>query len=254
MQSPSQIFQSQKWLSRGAATTLAGAFIGIFVPSQVVCAQTQPAQNAQQAFLQAASPAPAVAAGAKKSGVVRIGVVAPKAALGSGANAFDVSQSLQNALVRYLSGPSAEITPIMAMLPQQIEAEVKDKNCDFVLYTGLTQKQGKMGLFKAAASMASMVPMVGMAAGAAGAMAGMAGGSALGGIANATNGLKAKSDIAFDYKLTATGTNATIIAETLNAKVKTDGEDVVSPLIERAATTILAKLAAKPEVTNPSPK
>jgi hypothetical protein len=180
--------------------------------------------------------------------------VAPKAALGSGTNGLDISQSLQNALVRYLSGPNAEITPIVAMLPQQIEAEIKDKNCDFVLYTGITQKRGSMGLLRTAASMASMVPMVGMATGAAGAIAGMAGGSALGGVAQATSGLKAKSDIAFDYKLNAAGSNATVLAETLNAKVKADGEDVISPLIERAATAILAKIASKPEATNTKSK
>jgi hypothetical protein len=209
-------------------------------------------QNAQQqAFLQAANPAPTPAtAGAKKNGVLRVGVVAPKAAMGSGTSGLEISQSLQNTLIRYLSGPNAEITPIMAMLPQQIEAEIKEKNCDFVLYTGLTQKRGGMGFLQTAASMANMVPMVGMATGAAGAIAGMAGGSALGGIAQATSGLKAKTNIAFDYKLNAAGSNTTVLAETLNAKVKTDGDDAISPLIERAATAILAKISSKPEATN----
>jgi hypothetical protein len=261
MQNQSRIF---KTLRNSGCVAVATALIGTLVPTKVIGGQTQVSteqkqastapQNAQRAFLEAANPAPTpMAMGDKKSRTVRVGVVAPKAALGSGTNGLDISQSIQNALVRYLSGPNAEITPIVAMLPQQIEAEIKDKNCDFVLYTGVTQKRGGMGLLRTAASMASMVPMVGMAAGAAGAIAGMAGGSALGGIAQASS-LKAKSDIVFDYKLNAAAGNTTVLAETLNAKVKADGEDAISPLIARAATAILAKIASKPEATNRASK
>ncbi len=107
----------------------------------------------------------------KKAGTIRIGVVAPKAQMGgTGPGANNVADSLQTLIVLYLSGPMLEVTPIAAMLPQQIEAEIQQKECDYVLYSAISQKlnSGGLGLLKKAMPVASMIPMVGIAGGLAG--------------------------------------------------------------------------------------
>ena len=110
------------------------------------------------------SPQPTVAVGPKKPGVVRIGVMQPKAQMGGGAN---VAEPLRSIIVQYLSGPMVEIAPITAMLGQQIQMEARQKECDYVLSSSISQKAGG-GLLRKAMPMASMIPMVGLAGGLAG--------------------------------------------------------------------------------------
>ena len=80
-----------------------------------------------------------------------------------------------------------------------------------------------------------MVGIAGIAA-TAGAAAGSANGSA-------ANTIRAKGDITFDYRLTIPGNATPVIANTLKAKATKDEQDVISPLVEQAATAILNEIA-----------
>ncbi|HWW74883.1 MAG TPA: hypothetical protein VNZ44_05760, partial [Pyrinomonadaceae bacterium] len=71
---------------------------------------------------------PAVELGAKKAGVVRLGIAAVKAgSVGEGMSAADLSAAVQNTLAEYLKSPSVELVRLEAKLPSQVEAEAKQK-------------------------------------------------------------------------------------------------------------------------------
>jgi hypothetical protein len=209
---------------------------------------TQATAVQAQALLQGAqnqAGAPAVSAvGPKKPGIIRIGVTEPKAQMGQGNSGANVAEPIRAMVAQYLNGPALEILPLSAMLPSQIDAEAKVKDCDFVVYSGISQKMssGGLGMLKKVAPMASMIPMVGMAGGMTGAMAGAMAGSAVSGMAGVASTVKARSEITFEYRLMASGNASPVLANAIKVKAKEDGEDVISPLVEQAATDILAQV------------
>lgn len=206
---------------------------------------------AQPASQLAATPSSATgvtpAMNQKKPATLRIGVTEPKAQMGQGNSGANTAGPLQAMLIHYLNGPGFDVVPITAMLPIQIEGEAAQKECDYVLYSSITQKMnsGSAGLLHKAMPMMSLIPMVGPLAGMAGVMAGSAAGVAVSGAAGLSSNIKAKSEVSFDYKVTAPGNATPVISNNSKAKAKEDGEDIVSPLIEQAAGVILTVLSQK---------
>lgn len=182
----------------------------------------------------------------KKSGVYRVGILMPKAQMTQSASAADAAVALQASLVAYLKGPAVDIVPLEARIPAQIEAEIKEKQIDYVLYASLTQKKGGGGfgsLMKVVAPIAMIASPVGMLGGLGGMVAAGAAGAAIQGVAGS---IKAKDEITLEYKLAAPGKEAEPrLTSTIKAKAKKDGEDVLSPLIEQAATAIVTDLTKK---------
>jgi hypothetical protein len=194
-------------------------------------------------------PTNAPAQAAKKPGVMRIGVVSPNVQFGQVATPANASQSMFSLFAKYLAGPNLEVVPLVAQLPIQADAEAAQKDCAFVLYSTLTAQQksssGFGGFLKGASQMANMVPMIGVAHGAGGAIAGAAAGTVLSGAGGMASSVKAKSEVALDYKLFATGNATPVLADTPKAKAKSDGDDVITPLVVQASTAILADVLKK---------
>ncbi len=133
-----------------------------------------------------------------------------------------------------------DIVPIDARLQSQIDAEAKDKQCDFILYSSLTQKHGGGGLgslMKGGSSLMSMVPMVGMAGGMAGMIAGQTASVAAGAVLSGS--VKAKDEVSFEYRLLPLGTAQPLIAKSERAKAKSNGDDVITPMVQHAAEAVL---------------
>ena len=200
------------------------------------------------------APTPAVApqtvaaptAEPKREGVARIGLVVPKtpAVAGNPAAGVDVSASVRDSFTSYLSGPTVETLLLEARTPAQINVEAQQKGCDFVLYVSVTQKK-KTSLFGnfiriAAPAIATPAPVSGEPAEPAkGNVAGaaqQAGQSVL--VAAAAGSVKAKDVVTLEYSLLAVNAKAPLVKNSVKAKANADGEDVLSPLIEEAATTI----------------
>ncbi|MDQ6785898.1 MAG: hypothetical protein M3033_03650 [Acidobacteriota bacterium] len=181
----------------------------------------------------------------KKAGVYRIAIVLPKAQM-TGSSPSDAAAAVQESLVAYLKGPAVEIVPIEAKIPVQIEAEVKEKQIDYVLYTSVTQKKGGGGLgglMKVAVPIAMMASPIGMLGGMGGMIGAGVAGAAVQGVAGS---IKAKDEITLEYKLVAPGGESTPrLANTLKGKAKKDGEDVLTPLIEQVATAIVTDITKK---------
>lgn len=185
--------------------------------------------------------------GPKKPGTIRVGIAQPKAQLGQGNSGNNVAEPIRAMIVNYLSGPMIEVTPLVSMLATQLDAEAKQKDCDYIVYSSMTmtQSSGGFGLLKKAAPMANMIPMVAVTRGIAGAAGAAAAGTAMSGAGGVANTVKAKSEVKFEYQLMAQGNATPLIANALTAKAHSDGEDVITPLIEKADEAILAAVTRK---------
>jgi hypothetical protein len=177
--------------------------------------------------------------GAKAPRIIRIGVALPALQMGPAPAVAGASEGVRETLMKYLAGPSFEIVPLTAQLPVQIEAEGRQKECDFVFYSALSAKKASSGLgfLKGVSQMSNMVPMLSSVRGAAGTIA--AAGTVLSGVAGAASMVKAKSEIAFEYRLIAGGSPAPVLSDVAKTKATQDGEDVISALVEKAASAVV---------------
>jgi hypothetical protein len=179
--------------------------------------------------------------------IIRIGVAVPSMQMGP-APVAGAPEGIHSIWMKYLSGPSFEIVPIASQLPVQIEAEGRQKACDFVIYSTLSARQKSssgLGFLKGATQMSNMIPMLNAVHSAAGAVAGAATGSVLSGVAAAASMVKAKSEIALEYRLMAGGSPAPVLSDVVKTKATQDGEDVISGLVEKAAGAVVATILSK---------
>lgn len=178
--------------------------------------------------------------GAKKEGVIRLGLVGVKTgSVGDGLSATELAAAVQNTMTQYLKGPDVELVLIEAKLPSQIEAEAKQKECDYVIYTNVEHKKGgsKFGSF--APALSSVASLAGYSGSTAGAVAGHVASTAIITAATISNDIKAKDQLTLDIKLQSPAEASAIVVRQFKAKAQSNGEDIISPVIEQAAQAIL---------------
>lgn len=202
------------------------------------------------------------ALGPKAPGKIRIGVAPPEAQLGQGNNAgADYSTPIRNAIVALMSGPAVEIAALDSRIAMQLQAEAQQKQCDYVMFSSVAVKHSSGGGFgkfmKMGSTAASMTPMGAMAHGMGGAMAATAASAAASAAAQAAqqqavsqlagfNGqIKSKDDVTVLYQLVQTGQSAPLLQNQLQGKAKSDGEDVLTPLLTQTANTVLTQVSKK---------
>jgi hypothetical protein len=200
------------------------------------------------------------ALGPKAPGKIRIGVAPPEAQLGQGNNAgADYSTPIRNVEVALMSGPAIEIAALDSHIALQLQAEAQQKQCDYIMFSSVAVKHSSgsgFGKFAKFGSMAaSMTPVGGMARGMGGAVAAQTAGMAASAAAQAAqqqaisqlagfNGqIKSKDDVTVQYQVIATGQTAPLVQNSLQGKAKSDGEDVLTPLLQQAANTVLTQVS-----------
>ena len=217
----------------------------------------------QMAALTSAAPSPATSGGsqavAKPSGKVRIGIAPPEAQMGQGNNSgADYSTPIRSAEIALMSGPAVEIMPLDSHVPMQVQAEAKQKQCDYIMYSSVSVTHGQatgFGKFAKYGTMAaSMTPMGAMAHGmgaaaaaqaAAAAASQMAQQQAVNQLAGFNGQIKSKDDVSVQYQLVAAGQTVPVAQNTLQGKAKANGEDVLTPLLQQAATNVLTTVSKK---------
>jgi hypothetical protein len=198
------------------------------------------------------------ALGPKAPGKIRIGIAPAQAQMGQGNNAqADYGTPIRNALVYMMNGPAVEVAALDARIPIQLQAEAQQKQCDFIMLANVTVKHGGGGfakLMKAGNMAANMNPMVMMtkSVGAMAASQAAAQAAAMTAQQQAVNQLssfngqiKSKDDVTVDYQLYPTGQDQPKLQNSIKGKAKSDGEDVLTPLIQQAATNILTDVTKK---------
>ena len=186
------------------------------------------------------------AVGAKKAGTIRIGIASVKTgAVGAGIAAADLSAAVQNSLTQYLKAPNIEVVALEAKLPSVIDGEAKEKECDYVIYANVSHKKGGGGFGGFGSVLGSAIGSVGL--GHTGTVAGnLAGQVATQAIVSATTvsaNVKSKDEISLDLRLAKTG-GASALAKVYKAKAKSDGDDIISQVIEQAAQAIVTTVGS----------
>ncbi len=173
--------------------------------------------------------------GAKKEGTVRVGVIVKTTAAGEGIAAADLSAAVQNSLGQYLKGTKVEVVSIEAKLAQAQVAEAQEKQCNYVLLATAAHKKGGGGGFGGFGRMlGSVAPMMG-----GGSIVGQIATSAIITATSMSGNMKSKDELSLDLKLQSTADSSVALARQLKVKAKSDGEDIISAIIEQAATAIL---------------
>jgi hypothetical protein len=187
------------------------------------------------------SPVPTL--GPKKPGTVRIGIILPQAAQPA-SSPLNARDELRNEWMQLFSGPNLEPVKINAGLPEQGLAEAKALDCDYVVFSTLTQKTDnsgakRFGLLRAASSMA---PMAGMASSVGGMVAATAAQTAIATSADMGSFVKAKQEISLQYKLVSVNTLQPVVENTSSVKATQDGQDVITPMVTQAARAMFSKI------------
>jgi hypothetical protein len=199
--------------------------------------------------------------GPKAPGKIRIGIAPAQAQLGQGNNAqSDYGTPIRNAIVYTMNGPAVEIAPLDAHIPIQLQAEAQQKQCDYILVSHVTVKHSNSSFDKymrMGNAAANFTPMVGMtrslgalatqaAAQAATQAAVMTAQQQVASQLSSFNGqIKSKDDVTVDYQLYPTGQAEPKLQNSLKGKAKSDGEDVLTPLLEQEATGVLTEVTKK---------
>ena len=189
--------------------------------------------------------APSIRAGIESSDrpyATKICVATPKTNL---APVETASDSLRNSLVKYLSGPAAEIVVLTAMVPVQQRAEAVEKGCDYYLTASMMQKkkgggEGLGGFLKQSAGAAPLLNDLGASKTASTVATVASKSSAKMSVAgDLAISIKAKDEVSFEYSLVDPQSKTVGASGTLKAKASKDGQDILSSLLEQAVNSVL---------------
>jgi hypothetical protein len=182
------------------------------------------------------------AVGAKKAGVVRIGLASVKTgAVGEGISAADLSAAVQNTLMQYLKVPNVEVITLDARLSSAIDSEAKEKECDYVLFINASHKKGGgggFGMFSKVLAPAIGATGIGHTGSTAGNIAGQVATQSIVSAGSASSNVKSKDEITLDVKMQQPG-GAAVLTRQVKKKASSNGEDIITPLVEQVAQAVV---------------
>lgn len=168
--------------------------------------------------------------------------IAPPAAAMASGNNVDAANTLRDLFASYLTGPTLGVKQLTARLPSQALEEAKQASCRMVLFASMklerNQGNGALGRIVGGAVQSGASEVRGTATSAAARIAANAAVSAANEAARglATN-VKSKDQLTLDYHLdTIDGKSLT--KKTEKDKASSDGQDLLTPLVERAAEAV----------------
>jgi len=168
--------------------------------------------------------------------------LAPPAAQMASGNNVDAANTLRDLFASYLTGPTLGVKQLTARLPSQALEEAKQASCRLVLFASMklerNQGNGALGRIVGGAVQSGASEIRGTATSAAARVAANAAVSAANEAARglATN-VKSKDQLTLDYHLdTIDGKSLT--KKTEKDKASSDGQDLLTPLVERAAEAV----------------
>jgi hypothetical protein len=157
-----------------------------------------------------------------------------------------MATALRDLISSFLTGPSLRTVTLDARLTEQAIEEARQKTCDSLLTVTLTRKRSSGGGFgrvlgDAAGAAAWHMPYGATATATAARSVAIAGSTAVSGMASNT---RAKDELQLEFRLVSDA--RTVVREGKDsAKAKADGEDLLTPLVERMATIVAGTPAAQ---------
>lgn len=147
-------------------------------------------------------------------------------------------------MAEFLKGPSLRSVPLEARLADQAVEEARAQGCPTVLTVVFTRKPGGGGVLgrvlgDAAGAAAWHMPYGGSAAASTAVRSvAIAGAAAAGTVASNT---RARDEMQIEYRLVS-GSGSVLRQGKDQARASADGEDLMTPLVERMATAVVAAL------------
>lgn len=160
---------------------------------------------------------------------------------GAQGSAVQLATTVRDLFATYLTGPTLRAVELDARLPSQAVQEAQQKQCDRVLLVTIVQKHRGGGsaigqaVGQAAGTAAWYIPGGGVGA----AVARSTGEGVASAVSSIASGTRAKDELQMEYTL-KTVAGQTLLKRSDKAKAQANGEDLITPLVERAAMAIAA--------------
>jgi len=170
--------------------------------------------------------------------------IALPAVQGVQGSAVDVGNAVRELFTSYLAGPAIQVDALDARLASQAPEEARQKGCAYLLTATLTRKRSSGGgmlgrvLGQAGSSVAWQIPGAGVGGAVARGVA-VAGAVAVSDLASTT---RAKDEMTLEYRVTSTDGRSVLKPKDEKLRASVDGEDLLTPLVRRAAESIVAVL------------
>ena len=156
--------------------------------------------------------------------------------------------AVRETFTSFLTGPTLSVTPLTARLQSQAREEAKQANCPYVLITSIKhqRKQDNKFLRRATggAIEAGASQVLGSARTAQARIAAGAAASAAQAVREVTYSFKTKDEVELTYRLESVDGTA-LLDKKEKREAKADGEDVLTPLVERASEAVAAVVATR---------
>lgn len=163
-------------------------------------------------------------------------------------NATTAANAVREAFANFLTGPSLSTTPLNARLESQAREEAKQRGCRFVLFTTLSHQQKRSGGGLLGRMAGGAVQQGAWEAGVrSGSAAGRIAGTAVYGAAGTAiydyaTSVKNKDEMTLGYRLES-GAGAVAVQGSDKRKAKSDNEDLLTPLVQKASEAIAAAVS-----------
>lgn len=172
--------------------------------------------------------------------------VAPPSAQFASTDPTQASNAVNELFKSYLTGPSLSVVPLTARLTSQAREEARRANCKFVLFvTAKLEHQKSSGALGQIAGKAAQEAAWGASFEASSAAKRVASMGAVGAARAATDvaaTTKVRDELELSYRLESE-TGSVLKEGKSKQKAKSDGEDLLTPLVEHAAEEIAAIVA-----------
>ena len=175
--------------------------------------------------------------------------LAPTTAQMASGSSADGATAVRETLGSYLTGPSLAVAPLTARLTSQAREEAKQASCSHIVFTSMKLERNKSGggLFGKIVGEAVQSSAYELRGRAGGSVAGRVVTSAAASAAaeaarNFATNVKTRDELTFDWRL-ETLDGAVVTKNSAKAKASSDGQDLLTPMVERAAEAIAGAAA-----------
>jgi hypothetical protein len=176
--------------------------------------------------------------------------LAPPGVEASTGDATAAGNAVRDLFTSFLTGPSIQPKALTARLASQVREEARQASCPWLLLTTLKHEHkrsggGLLGRMAAGAAQQGAWEAGATSGSTVGRIAGQAAYGAAGQAAyNYAVTVKNKDEVALGYRLES-GDGKVLLEKTDKRKAKSDGEDMLTPLVQKAAEAIAAVVAKK---------
>jgi len=174
--------------------------------------------------------------------------LAPATVEANAGGVANIVDAVREAYASFLTGPTLQAQPLTARLQSQAREEARGANCQYLLLTTVkvVRPSGGQSLIGKMAGGAVQAG-VSSAGGAVSSTAGRIAANAASGAANAAvyglaGSVRSKDEFTLSYRLESAA-GKSLLDKTEKGKAKSDGEDLLTPIVQKSSEAIAAAVA-----------